>query len=203
MQRFGDEPQPVRLQVSDGPAGLAAPILSRSPATRVSAKSHSRRSRRGAGEVRQSDRGCFDDRQGPRNLRAKQTRDRRDSAKPAASAPRRSATNDSVISNTPMRVDGCRCCGLVAAAVVVATARQLRPQTPRSICRRSSESKSNRERLQLHSPRDQAIVLVTGYFPERARRRSDSRSADRLRDAGDRRFRKGTVHPRRQRHTAS
>ena len=27
LQRFGDEPQPVRLQVSDGPAGLAAPIF--------------------------------------------------------------------------------------------------------------------------------------------------------------------------------
>ena len=27
LQRFGDDPQPVRLQVSDGPAGLAAPIF--------------------------------------------------------------------------------------------------------------------------------------------------------------------------------
>jgi hypothetical protein len=27
IQRFGDDPQPVRLQVSDGPAGLAAPIF--------------------------------------------------------------------------------------------------------------------------------------------------------------------------------
>jgi hypothetical protein len=27
VQRFGDSPQPVRLQVSDGPAGLAAPIF--------------------------------------------------------------------------------------------------------------------------------------------------------------------------------
>jgi hypothetical protein len=27
LQRFGDEPQPVRLQVGDGPAGLAAPIF--------------------------------------------------------------------------------------------------------------------------------------------------------------------------------
>ena len=26
LQRFGDDPQPVRLQVSDGPTGLAAPI---------------------------------------------------------------------------------------------------------------------------------------------------------------------------------
>jgi hypothetical protein len=27
LQRFGDDPQPVRLQVSDGPEGLAAPII--------------------------------------------------------------------------------------------------------------------------------------------------------------------------------
>jgi hypothetical protein len=27
LQRFGDDPQPVRLQVSDGPAGVAAPIF--------------------------------------------------------------------------------------------------------------------------------------------------------------------------------
>jgi hypothetical protein len=27
LQRFGDKPQPVRVQVSDGPEGLAAPIF--------------------------------------------------------------------------------------------------------------------------------------------------------------------------------
>ena len=32
LQRFGDEPQPVRLQVSDGPAGLSAPIFVTIPA---------------------------------------------------------------------------------------------------------------------------------------------------------------------------
>jgi hypothetical protein len=32
LQRFGDEPQPVRLQVSDGPAGLSAPIFITVPA---------------------------------------------------------------------------------------------------------------------------------------------------------------------------
>lgn len=32
LQRFGDDPQPVRLQVSDGPAGLSAPIFVSIPA---------------------------------------------------------------------------------------------------------------------------------------------------------------------------
>jgi hypothetical protein len=32
LQRFGDEPQPVRLQISDGPAGLSAPIFVTVPA---------------------------------------------------------------------------------------------------------------------------------------------------------------------------
>jgi hypothetical protein len=32
LQRFGDEPQPVRLQVNDGPAGLSAPIFITVPA---------------------------------------------------------------------------------------------------------------------------------------------------------------------------
>jgi hypothetical protein len=32
LQRFGDEPQPVRLQIADGPAGLSAPIFVTVPA---------------------------------------------------------------------------------------------------------------------------------------------------------------------------
>ena len=32
LQRFGDDPQPVRLQVSNGPMGLSAPIFVTVPA---------------------------------------------------------------------------------------------------------------------------------------------------------------------------
>jgi hypothetical protein len=32
VQRFGNEPQPVRLQISDGPAGVSAPIFVTVPA---------------------------------------------------------------------------------------------------------------------------------------------------------------------------
>lgn len=38
LQRFGNEPQPVRLQVSDGPAGLSAPIFVNIPADAAQAK---------------------------------------------------------------------------------------------------------------------------------------------------------------------
>jgi hypothetical protein len=38
LQRFGNEPQPVRLQVSDGPAGLSAPIFLNIPANATQAK---------------------------------------------------------------------------------------------------------------------------------------------------------------------
>ncbi len=64
LQRFGDEPQPVRLQVSDGPAGLSAPIFVTVPATQSSQNTVHGRRDRATGQIRQSGCGCYDDRQG-------------------------------------------------------------------------------------------------------------------------------------------
>jgi hypothetical protein len=38
VERFGDDPQPVKLQFSDGPAGLAAPIFVTIPSDAAQAK---------------------------------------------------------------------------------------------------------------------------------------------------------------------